>query len=102
MIVVRYVFQAKWGKAGEVVEQFKKGEEMIREIAGENIRIRLLTDLSGPFDTIVQEIEVESFTKWEEFRAKLFSDPEYQKLQAEGEFPYKSGRAEFYTLEATF
>jgi hypothetical protein len=102
MIVVRYVFQAKWGKAGQVVEQFKQGEEKMRELAGENIRFRILTDLSGPFDTVVQEIEVENFAAWEEFRARMFADPEFASMQSEEIFPFISGRAEFYTLEATF
>ena len=102
MIVVRYVFQAKWGQAGQVIEQFKQGEEIMRKLAGDNVRIRLLTDLSGPFDTVVQEIEVENLAAWEEYRARMFSDPDIQKMQTEGESPFTSGRAEFYTLEATF
>lgn len=101
MIVVRYVFQAKWGKAGQVIEQFKQREEKFRELAGDNVRMRLLTDLSGPFHTVVQEIELEDFAAWEEFRARMFADPEFASMQSEEDFPYISGRAEFYTLEAT-
>jgi hypothetical protein len=102
MIVVRFVFQAKPGKAEEAVNRFKEGAEMMRRVAGANAKVRLLTDLSGPFDTVVQEVEMKSLAEWEEIRAKIFSDPEFQDAQEEGETPILSGRTEFYTLEAAF
>ena len=102
MIVVRFVFQAKFGKAGEVVEGFKEGAEMMRRVAGPNAKVRLLTDLSGPFDTVVQEVELESLAEWEQLRAKIFSDSEFQEAQAASEIPLTSGRTEFYTLEAAY
>jgi quinol monooxygenase YgiN len=102
MIVVRFVFQAKWGKADEVVDEFKKNAELMREALGSNVRVRLLTDLSGPFHTVVQELEVESLAEWERLRAAMFNNPELQDLQADLENPFEAGRTEFYTLEATY
>ena len=102
MIVVRFVFQAKWGKAVEVVESFKQSKEMMQRIAGPNVKVRILTDLSGPFDTVVQEVELESLAEWEQLRAKIFADPEFQQSMAGAEIPFTSGRTEFYTLEAAF
>ena len=102
MIVVRFEFQAKFGKAEEVVNGFKEGAEMMRRIAGQNAKVRLLTDLSGPFDTVVQEVELESLAAWEQLRAKIFSDPEFHDAQDGGESPLASGRTEFYTLEASY
>ena len=104
MIVVRLVFQAKWDKADEVVNEFKEGAEMMSRLAGPEAKVRILTDLSGPFFTVVQEMELESLAEWERIRAATFSDPEFQETQAEasGENPIESGRTEFYTLEASF
>ena len=102
MIVVRFVFQAKPGKAEEAVKGFKEGVEMMRRVAGSNAKVRLMTDLSGPFDTVVQEVEMESLAEWEKVRAKMFSDPEVQENMDMGESPILSGRTEFYTLEASF
>ncbi len=102
MIVVRFVFQAKSGKAEEVVKGFKESAEMMQRIAGPDAKVRLLTDLSGPFDTVVQEVELESLASWELLREKIFSDPEFQQAQDAGESPIPSGRTEFYTLEAAF
>lgn len=102
MIVVRFVFQSKPGKAGDVVKRFQEGAEMMRRVAGPDAKVRLLTDLSGPFDTVVQEVELESLAEWEKLRTKIFSDPEFQDAQDAGESPIASGRTEFYTLEAAY
>ena len=99
MVVVRMVFQTKWGKAQEVVDEFASMVDIMRRITGNNAHVRILTDLSGPFHTVVQEIEVESLAKWEEYRAKMFSSPEFQDMQPPGELPFEGGRTEFYTLE---
>ena len=47
---------------------FKLSGEIARTMVGPNVRVRILTDLSGPFDTVVQEIEVESLAEWERLR----------------------------------
>ncbi len=60
MILVRMVFQARFGKAGEVAAGMVKGQELARQVLGDRARARILTDLSGQFDTVVQELEVES------------------------------------------
>jgi hypothetical protein len=102
MILVRLVIQTKWGKADEVVAMFKKEAELMRRLLGPNTRGRILTDISGPFHTVVQELEVESLAKWEELRTAMFSDPEVQERQVEPEHPdtpFLSGQTEFYTIE---
>jgi len=68
---------------------------MMHRIAGPNAKVRLLTDLSGPIDTVAQEGEPESLAEREQLRAKIFSDSEFQEA---GESPIASGRTEFYTL----
>ena len=100
MILVRIVFQARWGQVREVVDGFRQSEEMMRRITGYNSRVRILTDLSGPFNRVVQEVEVESLAEWERQRAALFSDPEFQQSQAGSDPHFESGHIEFYTIEA--
>ena len=103
MILVRFVFQAKFGKAGEVAEEFAKNAKMMSKLVGSNVHGRILTDLSGPFDTIVQELEVESLAEWEKLRAAMFANEDFREAQAAlTESPFESGRAEFYTIETTF
>jgi hypothetical protein len=98
MIVVRTVFQAKWGKADELVRAVREGQqEMIRE-AG--IRGRILTDLGGQFFTVVLEGEFASLAAWEQFRARMFQDSRFQQSTAQGESLIESGRQEFFTVVA--
>ena len=100
MILVRMVFQARFGKANEVVSGFRRGQEIAREVFGDRVRSRILTDLSGPFDTVVQELEVESLGEWERLRAMMFTDPRFREMQASGFDLIEGGRAEYYTIEA--
>lgn len=95
MIVVRSVFQAKYGKGGELVALFKEA----REEWPEGYAHRILTDLSGPFFTVVTETEVEDLAAWGQFMADVFSDPDFADWFARMEPLVESGRREFYTIE---
>lgn len=97
MILVRYVFQVKWGKAHEVLEAFKKSKDLMGD---RYAPMRILTDLSGQFNTVVQEVEVESLADWEGGREELFAKPEFQKMMADTADLFESGRVEFYTIES--
>ena len=77
MVLVRIILQAKWGKAGEVVERTKPSVDAVAAEFGGNMRI--LTDLSGPFHRVIEEIEVESLGEWERSRAKVSLIPNFRK-----------------------
>jgi hypothetical protein len=100
MILVRFVCQAKFGKASEVVAGFKQSREIIRTLVGPNVRSRLLTDLSGSFDTVVQELEVESLAEWEQLREVIFSNAAIQEAEAALPDVIESGQTEYYTIQA--
>jgi|FLYK01.1.fsa_nt_gi hypothetical protein len=53
MILVRDVFQAKYGRGGELVALFKQARQLWPYAT------RILTDASGPFFTVVTETEPE-------------------------------------------
>jgi hypothetical protein len=95
MILVRDVFQAKYGKGGDLVALFKELDE---KLTGQ-YRSRILTDASGPFFTVVTEMEVESLAKWEQLAAEVFSDPEFGDWFARTTPLVDSGRREFYNIE---
>jgi hypothetical protein len=95
MILVRLVFQAKYGKAGELARN------MAQEDMGPGApKPRVLTDLSGQFDTVVMEMEVESLAAWEQGRQQAFSSPEFAESFQRSSELIVSGRAEFYTIES--
>ena len=94
MIVVRHVFQAKYGKANELVALFKEMGRQDPKMAG-----RILTDLSGQFFTVVTEVEVESLAEWERMTKEMFKKPDFEKWFARSVALTESGRREIYTLE---
>jgi hypothetical protein len=74
MIVVRGVFQAKYGKGDELVRLFKEYRTMWPSSAR---NARILTDLSGPFFTVVSEGEYDSFSAWESDAQRTFGDSRF-------------------------
>ncbi|MEW5794769.1 MAG: NIPSNAP family protein [Candidatus Zixiibacteriota bacterium] len=63
MIVVRDVFQLKFGKAKQARQEWKKGAKFLRE-AGVN-KPRLMTDLVGQYYTLVLESTYPSLAAYE-------------------------------------
>ena len=102
MLLVRDVFQAKYGRGdelvalfGEIAEHSRHGQHSI-ELRGN----RTLTDASGPFFTVVTEIEVADFAAWQQFIAEEFAMPEFGDWFARMMPLVESGRREFYNIVA--
>jgi hypothetical protein len=94
MIVVRGVFQAKYGKGDELVQLLKEGSALWP--SGRNARI--LTDLSGPFFTVVSEAEYDSFGAWEATGPAIFGDPRFAGWFERMTTLVEGGRREFYNV----
>lgn len=92
-IIVRDMFQAKYGKGDELVALFKEAIEKL----GLPVQ-RIMTDASGQFFTVVTEREVASLAEWESMIQRVFSDarfgPWFQKMTA----LVDGGRREFYNV----
>lgn len=93
MVLVRMVFHAHHGKIGQLVEGFKHATAQ-----GPN-RPLILTDLSGPMNTMVLEGRHESLAAYEGWRAELFTGRPFQESQSGMEGLIESGSIEFYTIE---
>ena len=100
MIVVRTVLQAKFGSGGKLAATFSESASAMMAEAGTPRRWRVLTDLSGTFDTVVQEIEVESLAAWETMRVRLFEAAAFRDSMATMQELVVSGHNEYWTLEA--
>ena len=94
MILVRIVFRAKHGKVNQLVSQMR---EAVQQMPG---RSRLLTDLSGPIDTVVLGGSHESLAAWESFRAEMFKQQEYRNSEPLMEQVIESAYQEYFTIEA--
>ena len=95
MIVVRGVFQAKYGRGGDLVALFKEA----RESWPPGYADRILTDVSGPFFTVVVETEAESLADWERRMAETFAAPGFGDWFGRMTPLVESGQREFYNIE---
>ena len=93
MILVRVTFQAQFGKAGEIIELLKQEPPL-------EARGRLLTDLSGPFDTVVLETVVDSIDDYFRQLQEMFANQEMSEAMRQAYRLIASGTREFYTIEA--
>jgi hypothetical protein len=77
MIVIRNVFRLKFGKAKEAVALFKEAVGIQKRL-GVNFSQRILTDISGPFYTVVLEIGVPNLTAYEAEAPRVMGDKDFQ------------------------
>ncbi len=96
-ILVRNVFQAKYGRGDELVALFNESGEQGPPRADTNLRI--LTDASGPFFTVVTELEMESLAAWEQWTREVFGNPEFGDWFSRMVELVESGHREFYNIE---
>ncbi len=97
MILVRNVFRLECGKSREAVALWQHGVEVLRR-AGVSRDIRILTDLAGPFNTIVVEESFESLGAMED---RLRSDsrvPGWREFYPQFAALVKSGHRELFTI----
>jgi hypothetical protein len=96
MILVRDVFQLKFGKAKEAVGLMKKGL-VLEKKAGYNSQ-RLLTDISGPYYTLVAEGTYPDLTEFEKAHEKVAGSTEWRKWYQAFVPLVESGRREIFSI----
>jgi len=99
MIQVRTVYQVKFGKIDQAVALFSRLPTLVRPEAASNPHYHLLTDISGPMYTLVEEIMIPSLARWEASRDQLFNHPDFAGWFKDFQLIVEGGRHEFYTLE---
>jgi hypothetical protein len=95
MIIVRDVFQAKWGKTNELVELFKGAASVFPKEFGH----RILSDASGQFFTVVVETDVASIGEWERLRDRIFKERQFAEWFERSTEIVETGRREYWTVE---
>ena len=79
MILVRNIFQLKFGQAREAVAAWKEGVAIAQRAGQGSAGYRLLTDLAGPdFYTLVLEGTYGSLAEFEKASAALMGNPEWR------------------------
>ena len=95
MIIVRDVFQAKYGKGDDLVALFKEAQEKWPTPYAK----RILTDASGSFFTVVTETEFENLAAWEQASSETRSMAEFGDWFERMTLLVEFGRREFFNIE---
>lgn len=99
MILVRDVFQLRFGKAREAVALAQEMAGQMRDTDG--VRdVRLLTDLSGPYYTLVLESTYESLAAFETELRRGMARPEWRDWYERFTPLVDSGHRELFTVVA--
>jgi hypothetical protein len=97
MIVIRNVFRLKFGRAREGVALIKEGVA-IQKRAGANFSARVLTDLTGPFYTVVLELTLPSLSAFETEAPRFLADKDFQANYQKLVPLVESGHREIFTV----
>jgi hypothetical protein len=99
MIVIRNVFQLKFGKAREAVALMKESLAIQkRALTGADFSTRVLTDVTGPFYTLVLELTLPNLATFETYTPRLFGDKEWQASYQKMTPLVESGHREVFTI----
>jgi hypothetical protein len=98
MIIVRDIFQLKFGKAKEAMALLKEGIEIMKK-SGFKLD-RVLTDLTGQFYTLVMESSYKSLTDYENMAVSNGDSSDWRAWYQKFVPLVESGRREmFRTVE---
>lgn len=96
MILVRNVFQLKFGKAREATALVKESEAIMKRHGG--APTRYLTDLTGQFYTLVMEISYENLSAMETAQRDAMGAKEFSEWYQKFIPLVESGSREIFTI----
>ena len=96
MILVRDIFQLKFGKAREALTIWKEGTKILKK-ADVNVS-RVLTDLTGQYYTLIMESTYDSLSAFESAMKTEVSSDEWKALYQKFVPLVDSGRREIFTV----
>ncbi|MGD1046766.1 MAG: NIPSNAP family protein [Bacteroidota bacterium] len=96
MIVVRNIFQLKFGKAKDAKALVKENKDLMKKYG--HTTSRFLTDLTGEFYTFVMETSYENLAAFEKSSQDAMEAKEFAQCYDKFVSLVKSGRREFFNL----
>ena len=97
MILVRDVFQLKFGKTRDAKALLSEGKEIAKRV-GYGAPDRVLTDLTGSYYTFVMESRHESLAAYEESLGNTFGADEWGKWYQSFVPLVEKGHREIFTI----
>lgn len=98
MIVVRDVFNLKYGKARDAKAAWKEMSEIMKASDPDRVQPRVLTDLTGQAYRMVMETEFPSLTEYEKEMGKVFSNEQWRAAYQKFTPLVESGHREIFSV----
>ena len=98
MIVVRNVFNLKYGKAREAKTYWQEMRKTMKATDPNIATPRLLTDLTGQAYRLIMESEYKSLSDFEKELAKVFENKEWREMYQKFVPLVESGHREIFTV----
>jgi hypothetical protein len=98
MILVRDVFQLKFGKAREAVSLWTEGLALAKKIGYGARSARMLTDLVGPYYTLVIETSFDSLSEYERAAQTVMGNDDWQAWYTKVVPLAEGGHREIFTI----
>jgi hypothetical protein len=96
MIVVRNIFQLKFGKAKDAKALIKENEELMKKYG--HTTPKFMTDLTGEFYTLVMETSYDSLSTFEKSSIEAMGAKEFDQWYSKFIPLVESGRREIFSL----
>jgi hypothetical protein len=96
MILVREIFQLKFGKAKEAISLMKEGLAISKSFGF--VPDRLLTDLAGPYYTLVMESTYQNLAEFEKSAQSEMVNEDFRKWYQKFVLLVDSGKREIFTI----
>jgi NIPSNAP len=96
MIIVRDLFHVEPEQMKSAKEQITKHREIAKRLGYRMVRV--LTDLTGEYYTLVLESEYSTLAEYEAALKKIFADSEWQQSYSKFRKIIRSGRRDIFTL----
>jgi hypothetical protein len=98
MILIRDVFRLKFGKARDALAVWKEMAEQARRSGSMPTPPRILTDLVGPYYTMVMETTAKDLPTWEADMRKGMGDATFHAIYQKFTPLVESGYREIFTI----
>ncbi len=102
MIQIRDTLQVKFGKIDQAVELFTRPATPAPAQIVPGGRLEVLTDISGPMYTLVNEFAVENLAEYEAKRQEQFRQPQFEEWFRQFQLFVEGGRREYYNAEGSY
>ncbi len=102
MIQVRDTLQVKFGDIDQAVELFTQPASPVFPFSEPNYHLNVLTDISGPMYTLINEFVVPDLAEFEKVRNESYTKPGFDEWFRQFQLFVQGGQREYYTVEGKY